>query len=95
MVTRRSVFEFDAGRTVNELLSSDGNRWVMQTWSQQKDPSLTAADLATLGNRLELPAGWRYETRRLERPLRIDTTVDAARVLQDNLGNSYSLVPSD
>lgn len=92
--TRRAVFVFDAGTTVDELLAADGTRWVMQTWTQQKDATLTSEALATLGNRLELPAGWRYETRRLDAPLRIDATRSSAQVLQDNLGNSYARVPS-
>jgi hypothetical protein len=64
----------------------------MQTWSQIVDPDLSRADLATLGERLALPAGWTYRTRTLTTPLRIDTTTHAAQVLQDELANSYSLL---
>jgi hypothetical protein len=53
---------------------------------------LSRADLPQLGERLNLPEGWTYQSRVLESPLRIDTTSRAAQVLQDDLKNSYSLV---
>ena len=91
-VDRRAVFTFDAGRPVFELVDADGRRWVMQTYSQIVDKNLTLSDLAGLGSRLTLPAGWRYETRTLTEPLVVDTTERPANVLQDDLTNSYSLV---
>ncbi len=42
-------------------------------------------------DRLQLPAGWSYAPRTLDTPLRIVTTDVPAQVLQDDLGNSYSL----
>jgi hypothetical protein len=91
-VNRQTVFEFDAGRTVYELTAADGTKYVMQSWSQQTDPGLDEAGLATLGLRLHLPAGWTYNARRLTAPLRVVTTKTDARVLQDDFRNSYSLV---
>ena len=91
-VDRRAVFTFDAGRPVFELVDADGRRWVMQTYSQIVDKNLTLSDLAGLGSRLTLPAGWRYETRTLTEPLTVDTTGRPAHVLQDDLTNSSSLV---
>ena len=89
-VDRKAVFTFDAGQTVYELTAPDGTKYVMQTWSQQKDPSLVESGLAGLGSRLQLPAGWTYAARKLATPLVVDTTSQAASVLQDDLGNSYS-----
>lgn len=91
-VDRRTTFTFAAGRPVYELVDAQGNVYVMQTWSQQKDPTLVEADLAGLAPRLSLPEGWTYRTRTLDEPLIVDTTAAAAQVLQDDLGNSYSLV---
>ena len=54
-VDRSTVFTFDEGRTVYELTDPAGSTYVMQTWSQQKDPSLEEDDLAGLGDRLQLP----------------------------------------
>jgi len=91
-VSRHTVFVFDAGQEIYELLDPQGRHWVMQTWSQVSDPNLSRRDLAGLANRLQLPAGWTYQPRWLTTDLRIDTTSRAAEVLQDNLTNSYSLV---
>ena len=90
-VSRRTVFVFGAGRPVFELLDPQGQRWVMQSWSQTVDPALSLADLPALGARLQLPDGWSYRTSTLTSPLRIDTTTEAAHVTQDDLGNTYSL----
>ncbi|WP_231584680.1 hypothetical protein [Mycobacterium haemophilum] len=91
-VSRNTVFVFNAGEEIYELIDPDGQRWVMQTWSQVCDPNLSRADLPGLGERLNLPARWSYHPRVLTNELRIDTTTRAARVLQDDLTNSYSLV---
>ena len=89
-VDRKAVFTFDAGQTVYELTAADGTKYVMQTWSQQKDPSLVESGLAGLAPRLQLPAGWTYAARTLDAPLVVDTGSQTAKVLQDDLGNSYS-----
>ncbi len=91
-VSRNTVFTFNAGEEVYELRDPDGQRWVMQTWSQVVHPDLSRADLPKLGERLNLPDGWSYRPRVLSGELRIDTKTRAARVLQDDLTNSYSLV---
>ncbi len=67
-VDRRTVFTFAKGRTVHELVAPDGTTYVMQTWSQQVDPSLGERDLGGLGSRLQLPDGWAYRSRRLRAP---------------------------
>ncbi|QUR67934.1 hypothetical protein [Mycobacterium spongiae] len=89
-VSRNAVFIFDAGEEIYELQDPKGKRWVMQTWSQIVDPNLSRADLPKLADRLDLPAGWSYHTRVLTSELRVDTTSRAAKVLQDDLTNSYS-----
>ncbi|MEE3065670.1 MAG: hypothetical protein VYA67_17260 [Actinomycetota bacterium] len=89
-VTRNTVFVFNAGEEIYELIDPDGRRWVMQTWSQVADPNLSRADLAGLAERLTLPEGWSYQPRVLDQTLRVDTTTRPARVTQDDLTNSYS-----
>ncbi|MDY6998342.1 MAG: hypothetical protein SW019_17215 [Actinomycetota bacterium] len=91
-VTRNAVFVFNQGSTVFELVDADGRVWVMQTFSQVVDPDLSYDDLAGLATRLNLPDGWSYRARVLDGELRIDTSSQAAQVLQDDLTNSYSLV---
>jgi len=90
-VSRNTVFVFDAGEEVYELIDPDGRRWVMQTWSQVADPNLSRADLPGLASRLNLPEGWSYQPRVLPDTLRVDTTTRPAHVTQDDLTNSYSL----
>ena len=90
-VDRKAIFTFNAGRPVFELVDPDGQRWVMQTWSQTIDKNLTLDDLPGLANRLTLPNGWSYRARTLSSPLRVDTTTRDAHVIQDDLANSYSL----
>ena len=92
-VNRSTVFVFNAGEEIYELIDPRGRHWIMQTWSQVADPNLSRADLPGLGSRLDLPAGWSYRARKLTTDLRVDTRTQAAQVLQDNLTNSYSLIP--
>jgi hypothetical protein len=89
-VSRQASFTFAAGRQVYELLATDGTVWVMQAYSQMKDPTLSMADLPGLASRLTLPTGWTYRVRTLTTPLVVATENHPAQVLQDNLENSYS-----
>jgi hypothetical protein len=89
-VSRNTVFVFNAGEEVYELIDPDGRRWVMQTWSQVADPNLARADLPGLASRLNLPDGWSYAPRVLTETLRVDTRTSPAHVTQDDLTNSYS-----
>ena len=60
-MSRQAAFTFAAGRQVYELVAPDGTVWVMQTYSQIKDPTLSLADLpgpgvpADAAGRLDLP----------------------------------------
>jgi hypothetical protein len=90
-VSRNTVFVFNAGQEVYELIDPERRRWVMQTWSQVADPNLKREDLPGLASRLDLPDGWTYQPRVLTSELRVDTRTQSAQVLQDNLTNSYSL----
>ena len=93
-VNRKSVFTFAKGSTVYQLVASDGTVYVMQSWSQQVDPTLEESDLSGLGERLELPDGWTFRSLTLTEELRVETVEADAVVLQDDLRNSYSKVTS-
>ena len=88
---RQATLTFRSGQQVYELTDPTGRRWVMESWSRGIDPSLQHRDLVTLGGKLTLPRGWSYATRRLNQALVIATTTRSARVVQDNLEDSYSL----
>jgi len=92
-VDRKASFMFDAGREIYELIDPDDRHWVMQTWSQTIDPSLSLDDLPGLATHLSLPDGWRYQPRTPSTEVRVDTTNTDASVTQDDLANSYSLLP--
>jgi hypothetical protein len=91
-VARDTVFRFDAGTTVYELTAPDGAVYVMQSYSQKIDPTLTADGLASLGDRLTLPAGWTFSTRVLDAELEVRDVDGVAVVVQDDFENTYQVV---
>jgi hypothetical protein len=91
-VDRATTFIWNKGATVYELRGPGGSTWVMQSYSRQIDPHLHLADLQDLNARLQLPAGWRYRTRRLAKALKVVTVKSDAQVIQDNLDDTYSRV---
>ena len=91
-VARKNTWVWDAGRVVFELLAPDGRRYVMQSYSQIVDPTLSTADLPSLGARLALPAGWSYRARVLQDDLTL-TVRSEATIIQDDLQNTYQLEP--
>ncbi|MFM7044892.1 MAG: hypothetical protein ACKO27_00405 [Ilumatobacteraceae bacterium] len=90
-VDRGAVFFWDAGKPVYELVRPDGVAYVMQALCMGVDASMAEDSLASLGDRLALPAGWSYRVRTLEDELVVDTTARVATVVQDEFENSYTL----
>jgi hypothetical protein len=91
-IVRRNTWRWNKGRTIYELHAPGGATYVMQAYSQIKDPNETIADLPGLGSKLQLPAGWRYSTRRLSRDL-VLAAHGTATVVQDELQNTYQREP--
>ena len=89
-IARSNTWRWKAGRVVFELIAPGGDVYVMQSYAQIKDPTLTLAKLGSLGRRLKLPSGWRYRTRRLRREL-VLATPRGATITQDELQNTYQL----
>lgn len=90
-VNRGAVFFWDAGKPIYELVDPDGRPFVMQARCIGVDPGMTEDSLATLGDRLALPAGWMYRSRVLDSELVIDTSATLATVVQDEFENTYTL----
>ncbi len=90
-VERTTVYTYQAGREVCELVSPKGVAYVMQSYSLEVDPVLNEAALKTLGGRLHLPREWQYRVRQLDQDwvLRVE---GQARVLQDQFQNTYQRV---
>ncbi len=91
-VARDTVFRFTAGSEVYELTDPTGQVYVMQSYSQQIDPTMTIDRLAALGDVLQPPAGWTFTTRTLEADLEVFDTDGVATVIQDDFQNSYQRI---
>ena len=89
-IARTTVWIYDKGRAVFELVDPKGNVYVMQAYSQQEDPNLKIPDLPALGPRLKLPAGWTYRTETLRKELRLDAH-GLATIVHDILKDTYML----
>ncbi len=87
-IKRNNTWTWNAGRRVFKLLAPDGSTYVMQSYSQIRDPALTKRQLPALGARLQLPQGWSYRSRRLKRDLTL-TANGSATIIQDDLTNTY------
>ena len=87
-VNRDNTWRFDAGNRVHELIDTEGNVYTMQSFSRIVDEALSYEDLETLGDRLNLPDGWRYRVRMLDEDLDVQA-IGTATVLQDELQNTY------
>jgi hypothetical protein len=90
VIERDNTWRWQRGRRVYELVAPGGDVYVMQAYAQIVDPSLTIGKLRTLGRRLDLPAGWRYRTRRLTHDLAVGAS-GTATIVQDELQNTYQL----
>jgi hypothetical protein len=91
VIERDNTWHWKRGRRVYELVAPGGDAYVMQAYSQIKDPSLSLGQLGRLGRRLDLPPGWRYRTRRLRRDLDVGVAGGKATIIQDELQNTYQL----
>jgi hypothetical protein len=91
-VRRTTIFHYRAGAPAYELVAPSGDVYMMQSYAQIVDPKLSFADLPQLGQRLKLPAGWKYQIRTLtaDYALKADGT---AYVINDDLYNSYQRRP--
>ena len=87
-INRTTNFIYKAGSPIYELVSPDGQVYVMQSYSQIVNPNLTMKDLPDLAKQLKLPTGWVYRSTVLEKDLSLIAN-GIAYVLQDNLLNSY------
>jgi len=89
-VMRSTVFIYNAGQPVFELTAPNGDVYVMQSYAQIVDKTLTYKQLPSLASKLQLPSGWSYSTKTLQQELRLDTTsTGVAYVVNDNLADSY------
>ena len=87
-VLRTNTWEFHKGSEIYELTDPEGQVYTMQSYSQIIDSSLQETDLSILGDRLELPQGWRFLSIILDEPLELAADGEAV-VVVDELRNTY------
>jgi hypothetical protein len=92
-VKRDTIFNYQAGQMVYELISPQGDVYRMQSYSQIADPKLDISDLPGLASRLQLPQGWKYQARVLDADSQLNSH-GLAFVINDNLYNVYQKVTS-
>jgi hypothetical protein len=84
------TFTFNEGSEVYVLDAPDGEMFVMQSFTQHWDPTLSERDLAHLHSRLNLPAAWGFRTVVLDQDLEVSSNPDnLAHVVHDDLHNTY------
>ena len=88
-VHRKSVMTFEKGKPVFILEDPSGMPWVMQASSQIVDPTLTYDELGKLGDKLKPAPGWKYRVKVLDQDLTIRAVNGTARIVQDDLENTY------
>src|SRR5262249_9617945 len=87
-VKRDTVWIYDAGKPIFELVDPQGNVYVMQSYSQMVDRTLTIKQLPELAGKLALPQGWSYRTETPSAALHLDSN-GLAFIVNDNLYNTY------
>ncbi|MFJ3302308.1 hypothetical protein ACIPSA_04160 [Streptomyces sp. NPDC086549] len=92
VVERDTEYRYLAGRPVHSLLTPDGRTYVMQAYSHIVDDGQTMDSLARLGERLDLPQGWRYQVDTPGKDLLMRPVAGEAHVVQDELENTYMLL---
>jgi hypothetical protein len=91
-VERQNQYVYDQGKNVYELLAPGGRTYLMQSYSQEVDQNLNEEGLLTLQNRLQLPSRWEYRVSKLEKDLVVRNSGGKAKVIQDDLRDSYQLI---
>jgi hypothetical protein len=92
-VQRNTIYTFKKGLLVFELTDPSGNVYVMQSYSQQIDPSLSLEKLPDIGPTNQLPEGWSYAARRLTEDLTL-TASGSTQIVNDSYRNTYQIHPA-
>jgi hypothetical protein len=93
---RTTTFYYNAGEKVYDLISPEGTVFTMFSASQRVDPNNTIDKLPTLGDRLSLPAGWKFRIRTLDKELVLPATYDSDppnTIVLDQFENNYQRNP--
>ncbi len=94
-VNRETRYVYFKGHPIFVLVDPDGTLWIMQAYSRMVDPTLSLATLPNLGSKLTLPPGWKYRVVALNKNLTVHPANGAARIVQDNLEDTYDQCLAD
>lgn len=89
-VQRDTIYTFKAGQPIFTLTAPDGGEYVMQSYAQIVDKTLTYEQLPNLGKKLTLPGGWTFSTRTPTEDLILNSN-GLATIINDNFADSYQL----
>ncbi|CEG57730.1 hypothetical protein [Legionella fallonii] len=87
-VRRHTIWVYEEGKPVYELIDSKGHVFVMHSYSIESVPQ-TEQSLAELGSKLKLPPGWKFKTGILKKTMTLEAVNSTALVVRDNLMNAY------
>jgi hypothetical protein len=89
-------FVYFRGSIVYELVSPEGDSYIMQAYGGAVDDSLTLEALSTLGDRLKLAPRWEYRARTIDEELTFALGHSTVYAVSDDLRNIYNrIAPSD
>jgi hypothetical protein len=89
-VQRNTTWVFTAGSPVYELVDPSGQVFVMQSF-RQEGAGFSEEALSSLGEKLAPPTGWTWRMRQLSEELQVTAFNGVAKIVQDELGNTYQL----
>ncbi|MEL6972529.1 MAG: hypothetical protein AAFO02_20350, partial [Bacteroidota bacterium] len=88
---RTTTYTYSAGNEVYKLINPQGEEYIMQSYSRKIDQNQSMDDLATLGDRLNLPTGWSFQTEVLQADFLL-VTEGLAFVITDDFDNAYQKI---
>ena len=90
-VERETIYSYWKGNMVYELKSPKGDIYRMQSYSKIVNKNLAIDDLEKLGEKLNLPDGWKYEVRVLKEDSLLNSN-GSATIINDDFMNSYQKI---
>ncbi len=88
-IARNTEFIYSKGSKIYQIHNAQ-HTWIMQSYASDAKHIKSSSDLDNLGQKLKLPAGWKYEVLELENDLIIEPEAGGfAYVLRDDLQNAY------
>ncbi len=97
MIHRGTKYLWNKGSKVFLMRTPGGKAWVMLSYTTEVDKDLTFDTLPQIGSQLNLPAGYSFEVKTLDKDLIIDprNSDGIAYITRDNLHNVYEVCGFD